>query len=216
MTIDMTRDQTREEIIYRFACWAAASAARQGSKMRGRSWYKPINKIRGNLKELLSDAKPSPQKFATWHQVVVKKLCDDTGETVGWAAKILNMLTKVEVYLSGLGHPELKDLIHPPIDNGLIDAVVERCHKGYWDDDNETIKRLCSKGKPINSIKKYAQYMEVIKGLQLVANCMQCSLFEVERLWGQEICMPISRFFEASVAVVRLTLRKRSVSSSLG
>jgi hypothetical protein len=59
MTTDMTRAETREEILYKFVCWAAASAARQGSKIRGRSWYKQIKKIKPNLDELLSDGSPS-------------------------------------------------------------------------------------------------------------------------------------------------------------
>jgi hypothetical protein len=162
MTRGITHNEVRQDIVYRFACWAAASAARQGSKIRGRSWYMPIKKIKPNLDKLLSDERPSQHKFTRWHETVVEKLCDDTAESAGWAAKILNMLTKVEVYLSGRGHPELKDLIHPPIDNGLIDAVIEECRKGCWGDDTEMIKRLCAKGKPINSMKTYAHYNEVI------------------------------------------------------
>jgi len=125
----MAHDDARETIIHNFARWAAASSARQGSKIRGRDWYEPIDKIRNDLDALLSNKRPSKDKFAKWHETVVEKLRDDTREAVGWAAKILNMVTKVEIYLAGLGHPELKRLIHPPIDNILIDVVIQKCVK---------------------------------------------------------------------------------------
>ena len=120
----MEHDDTRETIVRNFARWAAASSARQGSKVRGRDWYEPIDRIRNDVDALLSDKHPSEDGFAKWHETVVEQLRDDTHEVVGWAAKILNMVTKVEIYLAGLGHADLKKLIHPPIDNLLIDAVV--------------------------------------------------------------------------------------------
>ena len=78
---------------------------------------------------------PSEAEFAKWHQQETEKLtCDPHGhkvdETIGWAAKILNMVTKVEVYLSGSGHPGLTKLIHPPIDNTLIEAIIDQYCRG--------------------------------------------------------------------------------------
>ncbi len=181
----MAHDDPRRTIVHNFARWAAASSARQGSKVRGRDWYEPIDKIRNDLGALLSDNRPSRDKFAKWHETVVENLRDDTHEVVGWAAKILNMVTKVEIYLAGLGHPELKRLIHPPVDNILIDAVIQKWREGCWGESSQEIRTLCSKGKPINSIKTYSQYLKVIEGLRIVANQMGCSLFEVERLWGE-------------------------------
>jgi len=74
------------------------------------------------------------------------------------------MVTKVEVYLSGLGHPGLTKLIHSPIDNTLIKAIIdEYCREKTGARAVEKTRGLCSIGKPMNSIKTYAQYLQVIK-----------------------------------------------------
>jgi hypothetical protein len=180
----MAHDETRQTIVHNFARWAAASSARQGASVRGRTWYERIDLI--DRKTIFATRCPSEEEFAQWHQREVKKLTRGrTGkvETIGWAAKILNMVMKVEVYLAGSGHPGLAKLIHPPIDNTVINAVIrEYCKSG--DERSREIRKFCSMGKPINSIKDYSQYDQVIKGLRIVADLRGCSLFEVESLFG--------------------------------
>lgn len=165
----------RQIIIDRFARWAAASAARQGSKVRGRKWYHAIDNI--DFTPLLRNKRISREEFDRWHRREVKKLDKTTGSGIGWAAKILDMVTKVKVYLASLGPPELTELIHPPIDNFLIDAVKDK-YRGCAD-----IVKLCSIGKPISSLKRYEDYLRVIDGLRIVADKEGCSLFEVECFW---------------------------------
>jgi hypothetical protein len=174
---------TRRIIIHNFARWAAASSARQGSKVRGRKWYDAINRI--DFETLFSDECASPEGFGKWHAAEVGTLCRRTGEVVGWAAKILNMVTKVEVYIAELGPPSLKALIHPPIDNMLINAVINEYGRKDSGESRE-IKTACLKGKPINSITTYARYLQVIEGLRIVADLRGCSLFELESLWDCE------------------------------
>jgi hypothetical protein len=176
--LNSSSEETRQKIVSTFARWAAASATRQGAKVRGRDWYPAISEI--DMETLLSFEPPSQESFAKWHQREVEKLKDRSGDCIGWAAKVLNMVTKVEVYLT---HPERRDLaelIHPPIDNTLINAVISKyCPKG-GDETSREIRKLCSLGKPINSVKTYSQYSDVIKGLRIVADLRNCSLFEVE------------------------------------
>ena len=186
-TLNLSHADTRQIIVHRFSRWAAASAARQGANIRGRTWYDRIDKIDRTF--IFAERCPSEAEFATWHRQEVEKLTHDhTGkvdEAIGWAAKILNMVTKVEVYLSGLGHPGLAKLIHPPIDNTLIKAIIdEYCRGKNGGERSREIRELCSIGKPINSIKTYAQYLQVIKGLRIVADLRECTLFEVESLFG--------------------------------
>ncbi len=173
-------DHTREVIVHNFSRWAAASAARQGASVRGRAWYKHIDAI--DRKSLFLKCR-SEDDFGKWHESEVKKLSHSTGEVIGWSAKILNMVTKVEVYLAGLGHSGFKPLIHPPIDNRLINAVILGCRERCWGERSQEVKELCSKGKPINGIVSYKEYLRVIEGLRIVAKLKGWPLFEVESLW---------------------------------
>lgn len=176
-------DDRRRVIVQRFARWAAASATRQGSPVRGRVWYAHIDDVR--IETLLSDRSPTEESFARWHREEVERLGGNARVPIGWAAKVVNMLTKVHVYTAGRGSPELHELIHPPIDNFLVNTILKKysaqkeaeCTKG------DDIVRLCSLGKPISSITTYSRYLKVIEGLKMVAKSEGWALFETESLW---------------------------------
>lgn len=95
--------ERRVVIVRNFARWVAASAARQGSSVRGRAWYRHIDRVR--IEGLLSDKSPSTESFASWHRVEVERLSRSAGVPTGRAANIVNMLTKVHVYRAGSGPP---------------------------------------------------------------------------------------------------------------
>ena len=113
--------EARPTIISQFARWVAMSSARQAPSLRGHKWYPFIDNI--DLDGLLREEKITPDAFAEWHEQQVTNLHMDTGVPIGWAAKIVNMLLKVRVYLAGQGSEELRKLIHPPVDNQLLIAA---------------------------------------------------------------------------------------------
>jgi hypothetical protein len=175
--------ERKERIIVRFACWAAASAARQGCDLKGRKWYEHLGRV--DLASLFALPAPvSPAAFSTWHQREVEGLAAATGVPIGWAAKMVNMLTKVHVYIACRGDASLHALIHPPVDNLLVDAVKDEFPlEGSERAANTEIRELCSLGKPISGVTSYGQYLEVIRGLTLASQRLGCTIFELEELW---------------------------------
>jgi len=176
-------DDRSAVIIRNFARWVAASAARQGSPVRGRAWYEHIDRV--HIEALVSDKSPSVESFSKWHRREVEGLSRNAKVPIGWAAKIVNMLTKVHVYLAGRGSPALLGLIHPPIDNFLVNTIL-RNYSARTEAECKNrgeILRLCSMGKPIKSFTSYERYLEVIAGLKMIAESEGWTLFETESLW---------------------------------
>jgi|SRR5215471_9115376 len=113
----------RTKIIHDFTRWAAASAARQGAELRGRKLYPYIDGIDRDALLHMRPPDLTDATFERWYRAQVETLANASGLSVGWAAKIVNMTTKIEVYISGGGDPLLKSWIHPPIDKGLVDGI---------------------------------------------------------------------------------------------
>jgi hypothetical protein len=176
--------ERRQKIISDFTRWAATSAARQGVDLRGRRWYEHIDAI--DLTSLFSLPPPlSGDSFDEWHEREVVKLARTTGVPIGWSAKIVNMVTKIRVYIAREGDSSLLALIHPPIDNQLIEAIKDffPLKNSSVRSDNVALRNLCDLGKPTSGVSTYAEYKSVVRGLQMVADRIGCSLFEVESLW---------------------------------
>jgi hypothetical protein len=170
----------RKKIIGEFSYWVAVSAARQGIPVRGRKLYPFLRGV--DLASLLDPEHSwSDKDFAQWHHAQVLRLTDAAGINIGWSAKLINMLLKTSVYIAGEGHPSLAALIHPPIDNLLIQQI---CRRYASDPLNADLIRLCKTGVPISSIITYEHYRLVVGGLSQVARRENCSLFEVESLWS--------------------------------
>ncbi len=81
----------------------------------------------------------------------------------------------------GEGHSSLRELIHPPIDNVLVDAIRKKYSKKRL--QNRELRTLCDRGKPIKSMATYEQYLDVVRGLKMVAEREGWTLLEVESLW---------------------------------
>jgi hypothetical protein len=175
--------ESRDNIVAKFARWAAASAARQGCKVRGRKWYKHLDEVA--LDDLFAIPPPvSDGAFREWHEREVKKLAFRASVEIGWAAKMINMLLKVHVYIGHRGDSSLLAVIHPPIDNLLVKGIErEFSLKGQSADVNQEIRSLCKLGKTISGIANYDQYSSLIEGLRLASERRKCTLFEIERLW---------------------------------
>jgi len=176
--------ESRRIIVERFALWAAMSAARQGCDLRGRKWYEHLARV--DLASFIAaGSSVTPSSFREWHEREVNKLASSAGVPIGWAAKMLNMLTKVHIYIAGCGDASLLTVIHPPIDTDLM-AAVRRRFPLNGSTKHARIRELCKRGKTISGITTYAQYSEVMEGLALASECLGCTLFEVERLWNEQ------------------------------
>jgi hypothetical protein len=178
----MSSAVARDVIVAKFARWAAMSAARQGCDVRGENWYEHLDQV--DLGNLLTMAPVSPSAFGEWHEREVKALASSASVPIGWAAKMVNMLLKVHVYIARRGDPSLLAVIHPPIDRGLVDSISKTFPLNGPDRDaNREIRDLARLGKPISGVVTYAQYLKAIEGLTLASKRLGCTVFEVERLW---------------------------------
>lgn len=171
------KPEIRQTIIAEFAAWTALSALRSGSPVKGRKEiYSIIEKIA--FSEILEGAMPITQpEFDTWHQRQVEAIATAVSLNVGWIVKIVNVYLKTAVYIGDLGRPGLRECIHPPIDGILWDTI-----KKNYSDQNDMLELTHSTYR-IKNIMTYAQYQKIIDGLRLLADRLDCTLFEVEQLW---------------------------------
>ena len=103
---------------------------------------------------------------------------------VGWGAKLINVFLKTTAYVGDLGRKNLRDALHPPLDNRLRDRLVRCFH------DCPKI-RDAVKFDSIKAIEPYEQYQGIINGCRAAAEELAkrggaCSLFEVEQLWSTD------------------------------
>ena len=96
---------------------------------------------------------------------------------VGWAAKLLNEYLKTKCYVGGYGREGLAELIHPPIDNGLIDGLNR--HFGSNSDLGSQLDLL----ERMNNLDTYDKYDALIRICGQVAEIANCSLLESEQFW---------------------------------
>ena len=174
-----------DKIVEDFAKWAAASSARQGCSLRGKKWYRHIERLNFDL---IMDRNRGPitsSEFDELHKSTVEKLAKEAQVEIGWAAKIVNMLLKVKVYIHDEGRDGLKECIHPVMDNILIDKLKSEYSSRRDNQAREIFARI-KLGKPINGIKSYAQYKNVVDGCRLVARDKKMYLFQVEKFWRVE------------------------------
>jgi len=178
----------RQMVIRSFARWAAASAARQGCPIRGRALYPYLDSV--PLHEILSGEKPiSAEEFAIWHRRVVEALAAQPPNNpigTGWAAKLVNLLLKVRVYIGSEGRDGLRKYLHPPIDNQLIQTIREKYPlQGPEAGRNKMLRDKIDRFTTIVGIDSYDNtYLEIIDGLREVARRENCvELCEVESLW---------------------------------
>ena len=96
---------------------------------------------------------------------------------VGWAAKILNEYLKTKCYVGGYGRRGLADVIHPPIDNGLVHGLKRRfsaCPDMQY--------RMNSLSR-MNDLNTYDKYEALIYVCERAAQLSECSLLESEQFW---------------------------------
>lgn len=166
-----------------FGHWTAQSA------MRG--WNQ------GNVDRALSQLDFGPlfdtelgriekEDFERWHAGVIQgiqrlELKDRDGNPkgtmpFGWAAKMIAVYLKTTCYLAGFGRENLDNVIHPPIDNGLV-----RNLKSGFNRSPQLIQGLQAFGS-IGGLN-VAAYYACIESCRLIADERTCKLVEVEQFW---------------------------------
>lgn len=175
----VNHDKVRLKIISDFSLWTALSATRSGCPVKSRDLiYSILGKV--DFQSLLSSQRRiSKKEFDEWHKTAThqtKKLSSGKLCT-GWATKIINVYLKTSVYIGGLGRPGLHRVIHPPVDNGLWNGLREKYLL------NKAISPLVFYRNKIKNIITYQDYMEIIKGLELIAHEERCTLIEVDQHW---------------------------------
>jgi len=181
-------ENTRNTIIRNFAMWAAMSAARTV----GTSIYGALAEVQ--LENLYAKKGIRTKSFNDWHKEETEKLAkkikkDVKGEKTkqgafAWAAKMLNIMLKVEVYIGGRGNQKLVSCIHPPFDNSLKGTLGKNLKENNI--DPKKIEQILKKvpEHPFSEIAKYSQYKELMEGLEEARKILEYkTLIELEELW---------------------------------
>ena len=93
---------------------------------------------------------------------------------IGWAMKMIAIYLKTTCYLASFGRDNLDRVIHPPIDNILIENLREEFRASP-----EIIQGLCNFQSIVGM--SIEDYDDVIGACELVAQREGCALFEVEQ-----------------------------------
>ena len=185
--------ESRCQILVEYAKWTARAAVNAGGPIKDKDTiYALLDGV--TFSEVLDPSlgRISCQDFNAWHECQTEDLCSRAKEhllahqkeqepavefPVGWSAKLINVFLKTAVYAGGLGREGLRDVLHPPLDNGLKKGLKKHF-------------KACSACRAevdfgaISTIKDYNRYRRVIAGCWIAACCLGCSLIEVEQLAG--------------------------------
>ncbi|MCY4637464.1 MAG: hypothetical protein OXG04_23690 [Acidobacteria bacterium] len=196
--------EPRVQILVEYAKWTARAAVNVGTcPIKAR---KPIYRLLDGVAfaGVLSDVVVSPERFDAWHQRETEALChrankhlhdiahengqEPTEFPVVWSAKLINVFLKTAVYAGGLGREGLRDVLHPPLDNGLRKGLKKHFH-GRSDMlekvDFGAIKHITDYTHSAGSSNvSPPTYRIVIEGCRVAAKELGCSLIEVEQLAG--------------------------------
>lgn len=168
----------RKVVVNAFAEWAAFSATRSGAPIKSRADVYPLIR-RPNYQSLFVGPAISMDEFAKWHKESTEEIQKNSVLPIGWAAKLINVYLKTRVYVGKEGRVNLYNYIHPPIDNGLWDGIVQYCNENGLGE----IKSQITSVRKIKDIDTYEKYIMIINGCRQLASHMQCELLEVEQLW---------------------------------
>lgn len=171
----------RGHIVKTFSEWTAFSATRSGCPLKSRQDIYPL--IQAINFDVLFDLTKGPideDEFSKWHRHNAERLHKMRNEMpIGWTTKLINVYLKTRAYIANEGRPNLQDVIHPPIDNGLWDGIKEE-----FATKKPHIVKLTHTVSRIKGIASYKKYSQIIEGCRLAAEELDCKLIEVEQLWG--------------------------------
>ena len=171
MTTQSRAIPIRDRLITDFAQWIASCAVRPEiyRALDGVDFAPLFNRDLGPI---------GADEFGLWHESATADLRRILPAlSVGWAAKAINEYLKTRCYVGGYGREGLIEVIHPPIDDGLIDGL-----RREFADDPDLRDALASLS-PMAGMDSYAKYADLIAVCRRVARKTGCSLMESEIFW---------------------------------
>ena len=171
MTEQAGGNSIRESLVIDFSQWVASCAVSEDI-------YRALD---GVDFDSLFDAglgRIGEEEFERWHKAATAKLCRILpGLGVGWAAKAINEYLKTRCYVGGYGRDGLADVIHPPIDDGLVRGLKEEFA------DNAGLERPLAALRSMSGMDDYRKYADLIRVCKRAARLSGCSLLESEQFW---------------------------------
>ena len=170
---------TREALVTDFARWVASCAVRSNAPVRSRSAiYNALDAVDFAPLFRLELGQIDSAEFRSWHKAAIAQMQGaEPRLNVGWAAKILNEYLKTKCYVGGYGRDGLPEVIHPPIDNGLMHGLKRRFM------DNPVLAPQLDSLERMSSLDTYDKYEALIHVCGQIAEITDCSLLESEQFW---------------------------------
>lgn len=180
--LDWKEEKVKWQIADRFGYWTAQSA------MRGWS-QESVDCALGQLDfaTLFDTSRRCIEKgeFDQWRAKAIQDirripLKDKKGNTkfmpFGWAAKMIAIYLKTTCYLAGFGRDNLVNLIHPALDNNLVNNLRREFQ------EHQPIIQGLVRFKTIGGLSE-EDYRSCIESCKLIAKDRGCTLIEVEQFW---------------------------------
>ena len=127
-------DAPRCQVLVEYAKWTARAAVNSGGPIKDTNTiYRLLDGVA--FADVLSgETEISAEEFNRWHRRETEGLCCRANDLrpqvapfpVGWSAKLINVFLKTTVYVGNLGRAGLRNVQHPPLDNGLQAGLLER------------------------------------------------------------------------------------------
>lgn len=179
--------ESRRRILIEYAKWTVRTAVNRSPIAKAKCVHELIDRVA--FDEVLVGDPISADEFDAWHEQQTTELCrcaeslkpEAAPFPTGWSVKLINVFLKTTAYVGDLGRHGIRDVLHPPLDNGLKD-MLKRHFKGRRD----MTKKVDFRG--IKWITDYSRYKQVIEGCKVVAKEIECRLIEVEQLWRSYDC----------------------------
>ena len=125
--------EPRYQILVEYAKWTARAAVAAGGPIKDTD---TVNRLLDGVafgEVLLGEPEIS---FDCRHQRETEALCYEADDLkpdvapfpVGWSTKLINVFLKTAVYAGGLGRDGLRDVLHPPLDNGIKKGLKKHFH----------------------------------------------------------------------------------------
>ena len=135
-----------------YAKWTALSAVRQGPIRAREPVYQLLDGVA--FPQVLNQALDpiSCKDFDEWHRCETDALCCRATNClpavwakelpIGWGAKLINVFLKTTSYAGDLGRGGLRAVLHPPLDRGLKQGLIQHFEERRRLDMLEKVKQF--------------------------------------------------------------------------
>ena len=194
--LDKDAEPVRWEITHEFGLWTSRNAMSGFARWWGRKRKKNLKlpklsmtlaDVRCHLEavdfDVLFDREQgaiSLDDFFTWNHKAVNILLErEPILKYGWAAKMIAVYLKTTCYLAGFGRDGLDEVVHPPLDNELRNALAKR----EWVTPGLKMELKKAAGISIVDIKAEVYLLIIVMCIE-AARELDCKLIELEQFWN--------------------------------